>query len=107
MGNSTSSAQRFTPPKEVYSNKSPLKLFIIVCRVASVSWILSFGLRAHLKKDNYEVRMISSIFLFYMMSLLLLLAFESTTRYIIIMYYMVLLSNMGALFMMRALQKSV
>ena len=80
---------------------------IILLRVVSVSWILSYGLFAHLAKDGFQLRMISSIFVFYIGSLLILLAFESYVRYIILMYYMILLSNLGGLFMFRALHKSV
>ena len=51
--------------------------------------------------------MISSIFMFYIFAMVLLLTFETTTRYIQTLYYMVLVSNIGGLFMLRALHKSV
>jgi predicted MFS family arabinose efflux permease len=73
----------------------------------SVSWILSYGLFAHLEKDKWKLRMISSLYLFYIAALILLFAFETHVRYIQLMYFMLLFSNLGGLFMMRALQKSV
>lgn len=51
--------------------------------------------------------MISSLFLMYIVALLMLFAFETNVRFIQLMYFMILSSNLGGLFMMRALQKSV
>ena len=92
-------------PDERYSksDKSLFKIIIILCRVGSVGWILSYGLRFHMKKDGGQVRMISCIFALYMTSLFLLLTFEATVRYIQILYYMIYFSNLGGLLILRAL----
>lgn len=92
-------------PIPAYSktDKSIIKIIIIIMRVGSVGWILSFGVRHHLKKDKGEFRMLSCIFLLYMISLFLLLTFEATVRYIQILYFMIYFSNLGGLLILRAL----
>lgn len=88
-------------------DKSIIKILVIIMRVGSVGWILSYGVRAHLNKDKGQLRMLSCIFIFYMCSLALLLAFEATVRYIQILYFMIYFSNLGGFLILRALQKSV
>ena len=85
------------------TDKSIIKILVIIMRVGSVGWILSYGVRSHMKKDKGQLRMLSCIFIFYMCSLALLLAFEATVRYIQILYFMIYFSNLGGLLILRAL----